>query len=84
MPSPQPVPVDDITDIGAVCLFWFRSSASTANQTVGVFFNLVTKTTRDVSALPVGGAERKIVMEARRRGLAITWRQEEHGRMGGV
>lgn len=44
------------------------------------FFLLVTKTTGDVSALPVGGAERKMVMEARRRGLAITWQQEEDGR----
>lgn len=61
MPSPQPVPVDDITNIGAVC-----SGSGPLN------------------ALPVGGAERTIVMEARRRGLAITRRQEEHGRMGGV
>lgn len=72
----QPVPLDDITNIGAGCsgsgplLAEPLHPQPIRHQTVVFFFNLVTKTTRDVSALPVGWAGRKIVMEARRRGLA--------------
>lgn len=69
--------------LGQVLSLLSHRPHSTSDMVV-FFSTVVAKTTGDVRALPVGGAERKMVKEARRRGFTIAWRQKEHRRMGGV